>query len=164
MSRLLIGTYEEIKGIFKTLLTIDPYYTNAKISLRELSTWLSLTIAIKPRVWRNHGSYSRAILVAVSVKPRLEHWQTVQTKIRRCRTRRQIRVCTICLNDRKLRLKLNSLVSPFRTIFLAYTQGRSAHYQCVFISFIKYYFCYWEPQTFCLRTWNACPRKQWIRP
>ena len=44
----------------------------------------------------------------LSAKPGLghpEHWQTVQTEIRRRRTRRLIRVCTVCLNYRKLRVK-----------------------------------------------------------
>ena len=43
----------------------------------------------------------------------LGHWQTVQTQIRCHRTRRVIRICTICSNFRKLRVKWNSLMSPF---------------------------------------------------
>ena len=39
----------------------------------------------------------------------LGHWQTVQTQIRRRKTRRLIRVCTVCLYYRKLRVKRNSL-------------------------------------------------------
>ena len=49
------------------------------------------------------------------------HWQTVQTQIKRSRTRRLISFCTICLNYRKWRVKLNSLQSPFSTICPAYT-------------------------------------------
>ena len=86
--------------------------------------------------------YSRTILVAVtsecpvkklSAKPGLEHWQTVQTKIRNRKTRRLIRVCTVCLNYRKLRVKWNSLNwvpvldTWSRTIFPAYTQRQSTH-------------------------------------
>ena len=58
----------------------------------------------------------------LSVKPGLGHWQTVQTQIRRRWTQRLIRVCTVCFNYRKLRIKLNSLAFPFRTIFPAYTR------------------------------------------
>ena len=65
--------------------------------------------------------YRRAILVAVTSDCRVKrvigkHWQTVQTQIRRHRTRRLTRVCTACLNYRKLRVKWNSLKSPFSTI------------------------------------------------
>ena len=35
------------------------------------------------------------------------------------------RVCTVCLNYRKLRVKWNGLKSPFRSIFPAYTQRQS---------------------------------------
>ena len=44
----------------------------------------------------------------LSVKPGLRHWQTVQTQIRRHRIRCLIRVCTTCLNYRKLRVKRKS--------------------------------------------------------
>ena len=78
--------------------------------------------------------YSRAILVAVTswcrVKPGLGPWQTVQAQIRRGRTRHQIRVCTVCLNYKKLRVKWISLKSPFRTIFSAYSQRQSIHQCC----------------------------------
>ena len=37
------------------LFAIEPYYTNAKISLRLMSTWLLLTNVIKPRIGRNPG-------------------------------------------------------------------------------------------------------------
>ena len=83
--------------------------------------------------------YSHTILVAVtsecpvkklSAKPGLEHWQTVQTQIRRRSTRRLIRVCTVCLNYRKLRVDWNSLMSPFRTRSsgpFIYAQRQSTH-------------------------------------
>ena len=44
----------------------------------------------------------------LSVKPglgHLGHLQTVQTQIRHCRTQHLIRVCTVCLNYRELRVK-----------------------------------------------------------
>ena len=83
--------------------------------------------------------YSRVMLVAVtsecsvrglSVKPGLEHWQTVQAQIRRCITRRLIRICTVFLNNRKLKINSNSLTSTFRTIFPAYTKRQSTHHCC----------------------------------
>ena len=84
--------------------------------------------------------YSRAILVTVTsecnVRPRLGYWQTVQTQIRRHRTRRLIRVCTVCFNYRKLRIKWNNLTSPFRTIFPAYTQRKSTHQCCQYFDFL----------------------------
>ena len=46
----------------------------------------------------------------------------MQTQIRLQRTRRLIKVCTVCLNYRKLRVKWNSFKSPFRTILQVYTQ------------------------------------------
>ena len=49
----------------------------------------------------------------------LGHCQTVQTQIRRRRTRRLIRACTVCWNSLK-----------FRTIFPAYTQRQSTHQCC----------------------------------
>ena len=52
------------------------------------------------------------------MKPKLVHCQILQTQIRCCRMWYLIRVCTVCLNYRKLRIKLHSLKSPFRTIFL----------------------------------------------
>ena len=94
-----------------------------KISL--LSTWLLLTNAIKPRLctksrnrlfipvlflslWRQS-----AVLSELSVKLGPGHWQTLRTQIRSRRTRRLIRVCTVCLNQWKLRVKWNTLKSPF---------------------------------------------------
>ena len=41
----------------------------------------------------------------LSVKPGLGHWQTVQAQIRCCKTGHLIRVCIVCLNYRKLRVK-----------------------------------------------------------
>ena len=64
------------------------------------------------------------------VKPRLGHWQTVQTQIRCFRMWHLIRVCTVCLNNRKLRFNWNSLNSPFRTIFPAYTPRQSTLLCC----------------------------------
>ena len=66
----------------------------------------------------------------LSVKPGLGHWQTAQTQIRRRRTRHLIRVCTVCFNYRKLRIKRNSLTSRFKTIVPAYTKRQSTHQCC----------------------------------
>ena len=41
-----------------------------------------------------------------------------------------LRVCTVCLNYRKLKVKWNSVQSPFRNIFPAYTQRQSTHQCC----------------------------------
>ena len=101
-----------------------------------MSTWLSLTKEIQTRactksrqrlfiaalffsLWRQNAVY-RGLYG-------LGHWQTVQIQIRRHKTRRLIRICTVCFNYKKLRVKLNSLKSPFRTSFPAYTQR---HYWC----------------------------------
>ena len=40
-------------------------------------------------------------------------------------SRQLTRVCTVCLNYRKLIVKWNSFQSPFRTLFPAYTQRQS---------------------------------------
>ena len=65
------------------------------------------------------------------------HWQTVQTQIR-CRSMQHlIRVCTICLNYRKIRAEWNSLV---RTVFPAYTLRQSIHQCCQCFGLI--YSCY----------------------
>ena len=89
-------------------------------------------LSVKPRL-----DHWQTILVAVTsecsvkrvirVKPALGHSQTVQTQIRRQRMRPLITVCTVCLNYRKLKVKWNSLKSPFRTIFPAYTQRQSTN-------------------------------------
>ena len=73
-----------------------------------------------------------AVLRGLSVKPGLGRWQTVQNKIKRHRTRRLIRICTVCLNCRKLRVKWNMVKSPLRTTFPAYSQRQSTPqcYQC----------------------------------
>ena len=57
----------------------------------------------------------------------LRHWQIGQTQFRRHRMRRPIRVCTVFLKYRKLRVKWKILKTPFRTIFPAYTQKQSIH-------------------------------------
>ena len=59
----------------------------------------------------------------------LGRWQTVPTKIRGCRMWCLIRVCTVCLKYRKLKIKWNNLKSLLRTYFSAYTQRQSTH-QC----------------------------------
>ena len=102
---------------------------------QNLSSWLSLNNVIKPCIRKNWGKgysqpcYScRCDLRGISVKPGLVHlgyWQTVQTQIRHRRMWHLIRVCTVCLNYRNLRVEGNSLKSPFRTIFPAYTQRQS---------------------------------------
>ena len=50
--------------------------------------------------------------------------------------RRLIRVCTVCLNYRTLRVERNSLKSPFRTIFPAYTYRQSTHQYCQCFDYI----------------------------
>ena len=74
----------------------------------------------------------------LSVKPgpgHLGHWQTVQILIRCCRMQHLIRVCTVCLNYSKLRVKQNSLWSLFMTIFPAYAQRQSVHQCCLYFDF-----------------------------
>ena len=66
----------------------------------------------------------------LSVIPGQGHRQTVQTQIRRHRTWRLNRVCTVCENYRKLIVKWNNLKSPFRTIFTADAQRQSTHQLC----------------------------------
>ena len=51
----------------------------------------------------------------------------VQIQISRHSARRLIRICTACLNYRKLMVKWISFRSSFRTIFSAYTQRQSTH-------------------------------------
>ena len=99
--------------IFGWLVTIDPKYTKIPYKLVVhviiIDQWIQVTVID-----------SIVILVAVtseccvkglSVKPGLslvlEHWKTVQTQTRRHRTWSLIRVCTVCLNYRKLRVKWN---------------------------------------------------------
>ena len=59
---------------------------------------------------------SGAVQRQSSVKPDLVlllgHWQTVQTQIKGHRWQCLTRICTVCLNDRKLRVKWNSPKSP----------------------------------------------------
>ena len=65
---------------------------------------------------------TKMLEMAENLLGHLEHWQTVQTLIR---SRRMIRVCTVCLSYRNLRVKGNSLKFPFRTIFPTYNQRQS---------------------------------------
>ena len=46
-----------------------------------------------------------------------------------------IRVCTVYMNYRKLRVKRKGLKSPFRTIFPAYTQRQCTHQCCQYFDF-----------------------------
>ena len=120
-----------------------------------MSTWLSLINVIKLHIRQNPGyDYSLWLLIATvflslwhqSVVDRVlsvpglghwGHWQTVQTQIR-CRSMQHlIRVCTICLNYRKIRAEWNSLV---RTVFPAYTLRQSIHQCCQCFGLI--YSCY----------------------
>ena len=48
-------------------------------------------------------------------KPEPLHWQRVQTHIRHLTARHLTRVCTVRLNNRKLRIKWNGLKATFRT-------------------------------------------------
>ena len=52
------------------------------------------------------------------------------------RKRRLIRVCTVCLNYRKFRIKRNSLKSSFRAISTVYTQRHSTHQCCQCFDFL----------------------------
>ena len=77
------------------MIIIDQYNQNARktktILIARLFLWL----------WRQS-----AIDRGLSVKPglgHLGHWQTVQTQTRRRRTQRLIWICTVCLNCRKLK-------------------------------------------------------------
>ena len=89
---------------------------------------------------RNPGNvfYSRATLVTVTSECRVKRvicktWSwTLANNIDLDQTaqKRVIRVCTICLNYRKLRVKWNSYKSPFRTILPAYTQRQPTHQWC----------------------------------
>ena len=106
------------------------------MSLRLFSTWLSSANETKAcactksrlrlfiamlflSLWRQCTMYR-----GLSVKLGLGHWQTVQTQIRRHRTWRLIRICIVCLNYRKLRVKWNDFKFPFRTIFPAHRDNR----------------------------------------
>ena len=50
------------------------------------------------------------------------HLKTMQILIRHHKMQHLIRVCTVCLKYRKVRVEENSLKALFRTIFLTYTQ------------------------------------------
>ena len=55
-----------------------------------------------------------AVASGLSLKPslgHLGHWKTVPNQIRSRRTRHLIRVCTVCLNYRKLRVEFNNHLS-----------------------------------------------------
>ena len=116
-----------------------PKYTYTKIFLRLLSMCLPLTNEIKSHTCMKSRLFmatlflllwcQSALLRGLFVKPGLGHWQKVQTQIRCCRMC-LIRLCTVCLNYRKFRFKWNSLKSPFRIIFPAYTQRQSTHQCC----------------------------------
>ena len=74
----------------------------------------------------------------------------MQSQIRRHRTRPLIRLCTICLNNRKLRVTWNILKSPFRTIFFsAYTQRQSTHQCCQCFDFVLWCFTNWVREPLC---------------
>ena len=53
--------------------------------------------------------------------------KSVQPQIR---MRRPIRVCSNCLNYKKIRVKWDSLKCPIRTSFPAYTERRQSTHQC----------------------------------
>ena len=114
--------YKEVVVYFLgRLFTIEPWYAYTKISLRLLSTWLSLTNVIKPRIRLNPGlslwlqsAFDRGLSVKPGLGP-LWLWQTVQTQIRCCRMRHLISVCTVCLNYWKLRVNWNSSKSCLRS-------------------------------------------------
>ena len=109
---------------FCRLLTIEPKYTKAKQSLWLLSTWCDYHWPIKSIrafVWNQVTViHSLAIHVTVTserrVKPSLRPWKTVQTRIRRRRMRRLIRVCIVSLNCKKLRVKWNMSQDHFPSL------------------------------------------------
>ena len=118
-----------------SLLSTQSIYIH-QMSLRLFSTWLSSANETKAcactksrlrlfiamlflSLWRQYTMYR-----GLSVKLGLGHWQTVQTQIRRRRTWRLIRICIVCLNYRKLRVKWNDCKFPFRTIFPAHRDNR----------------------------------------
>ena len=127
---LLTGCDSQCLG---RLFTIKPNYTYTKISLRLLSTWLSLTNAIKPRgLYEKQVSviYSRAILVAVTSGCSVRRvickiWTDTLTNS----TDPERKVC-LNYRNKKIRVKWNSLKSTFRTIFPACTQQQSSHHCC----------------------------------
>ena len=96
-------------------------YTNAKVvHMISIDQWNSTRQLYKVQV---RVIYSHAMLVTVMsecsekrvlVKPGLRHWQTVHTDQM---LQSVIRFCTVCLKYKQIRVKLNSLTSPFRTIF-----------------------------------------------
>ena len=97
-----------------------------------------------------------------SVKPglgHLVHWQTVQTQIKRRGTRPLIRICTVCLNYSKLRVKWNNLKSPSRTVFPANIQRQWVHqcYQCFHYENTPIQIC----RTFHLQKVNFSDEKFW---
>ena len=51
----------------------------------------------------------RGLSVKLGLGFMLGHWQTMQIQIRCHRTRRLISICSVCLNNRKLRVKLIGL-------------------------------------------------------
>ena len=110
---------------------------NATSSYHFLSQWINFIYSFWGRLFTIErlyeiqvtDIYSRAILVAVTSdchvksinwkKPGLEHRHTVWIQIRRRTLRRLIRVYTVRVNYRKLRVKLNSLLVPIQDHFLS---------------------------------------------
>ena len=66
-----------------------------------------------------------------------KHWQTVQTQIRRRRTRRLIRVCSVCLNYRTLRINWNSFMSRSGLFHSLHSEK----FDPVVLSMLWFFFC-----------------------
>ena len=97
--------HQKILKVVVNVIITDQW--NQTASCRKSKLWLFIA-ALFLLLWRQS-----TVQWGSPVKPGLGHWQTLQTKITHHRMRRLIRVCTVLLNYRKLRVK-----SPFRTISL----------------------------------------------
>ena len=112
------------------------------VSLRWLSTWYSLANLTELRKTKSRKRLFIAALFlslwrrsavdrGLSVKPglgHLRHWQTMRTQIRTHKTRRLFRVCTVCLNYRKIRLN-ETVPRPCSGPFY-HNQRQSTHQWC----------------------------------
>ena len=107
------------------------YPGSAGQGLRLLYTWLLLTNEIKLHVCMQSRLFIATQFLSLSercVKRVIcKTWTGTLANNAECGG--LIRVCTVCLNNRKLRVKW-TVLSPFRTIFPAYTQWQSTHQCC----------------------------------
>ena len=106
-------------------------YIYQSLEWRTVDLWF---VQFKYFVYGYSDSHtSRGLSVKPGLSSVLGRWQTVQPKSD---------ACTACLNYRKLRVKWNSLLSPFRTIFPAYTQRQSTHQCCWCFHYISQEFTF----------------------